>query len=385
MHRILHPFRQQREGQTLAVFAVMIVALLAMMSLAIDLGMAFTARSEAQRVADAAALAGASVFMDLPEPADVGAAAEARAREYARLNVVRNRPVADEDVEVQVLLNQARVRVWIRRDGLPAWFSRFLGRDGLAVRAMAAAEATTDGSTDCLKPWAVLDAFLEHDGTPPAANAPYNPNIHYYEPARARCGTGTGYGAATARDNSCDFGLEFVIKANNPNDPAVPTPGIFMPVRLPADKNQGQCHTGGGGPYERNICSCNNTSISIGDWVSAEPGNMSGPTMKGVDDLYKQDPSATWGPDGVVSEFGNGSPRVAKMILISPDAVYRSGMQQWEVMNFGQFFIEEFWEEGKGNEKIAHVRGRFMYYMSGTGMGQGSATSPLVRTLRLVE
>ena len=45
------------KGMTLVIMAFAIVALLAMAGLAIDLGFLYVARSEAQRAADAAALA----------------------------------------------------------------------------------------------------------------------------------------------------------------------------------------------------------------------------------------------------------------------------------------------------------------------------------------
>jgi hypothetical protein len=386
IRRIRSCVRTDREGQTLAVVAISVVALLAIMSLGIDLGMAYTARAEAQRVADSAALAGASVFMEFPEPPNREALADARAREYAAMNVVRNRPVDPvDDVVVQVLLNEEKVRVWVRRTGLPAWFARFIGVNDLSVQAMAAAQAMNAGTTECLKPWAVVDAFLRKDGTPPDPDEPFNPDEHDYDPATARCGGGTGYGADTPRSGECDFGLEFTIKSNNPNDDAVPAPGTFMPIRIPVSDDQESCSQGGGGPYQRNICACNATPIKIGDMVQKEPGNIAGPTIRGVEDLTNQDPTATWGNQGVISEFGDGSPRIAKMVLISPRQLITPGMQSWEVVNFGQFFIEEFWQEGQGNDRIAHVRGRFMYYMSGTAGAQGDATSPLVKTLRLVE
>jgi hypothetical protein len=378
--------RTGREGQTLAVVAVMMVALLGMMALAIDLGMAYTARAEAQRVADSAALAGASIFLDHPGPVDSVAAAVMLAREFAALNTVRNRPVNPlEDVTVEVFKDQGLVRVWVQRDGLPAWFSRLLGRESLTVRARAAAQAVEEGTTDCLMPWAVADAFLRNDGTPPGENEPFDPDEHFFEPAAARCGSGTGYGAATARGEDCDFGHQFIIKSNRPNSSAVPYPGIFMPIDIPVSEDQGTCLSGGGGPYQRNICACNSTSVSIGDSVRNLPGNRSGPTVSGVGELVNKDPYAAWGPSGVISDHGNGSPRVVKMILIAPNDIEGTGRDYWTVRNFGQFFIEEFWEEGHGVNAEAHVRGRFMYYMSGTGGGPGEATSPLVKTLRLVE
>src|SRR5579884_3664034 len=51
-------------GASLVLVAAVLVALLAAASLAVDLGLLYVARSQAQRAADAAALAGASAFVD---------------------------------------------------------------------------------------------------------------------------------------------------------------------------------------------------------------------------------------------------------------------------------------------------------------------------------
>src|SRR5882724_5851621 len=51
-------------GQTILLVAVSLVALLGMAALAIDVVTLYTARSEVQRAADAAALAGAKAFVD---------------------------------------------------------------------------------------------------------------------------------------------------------------------------------------------------------------------------------------------------------------------------------------------------------------------------------
>ena len=66
-------------GATLAFIAVAMVAVLGSLALAVDLAMARTAHGEAQRVADAAALAGASVFME-NEISDPEGAATRRAQ-----------------------------------------------------------------------------------------------------------------------------------------------------------------------------------------------------------------------------------------------------------------------------------------------------------------
>jgi len=56
--------RRGERGQTILLVAVSIVSLLAMAALAIDVVTLYTARSETQRAADAAALAGAKAFVD---------------------------------------------------------------------------------------------------------------------------------------------------------------------------------------------------------------------------------------------------------------------------------------------------------------------------------
>ena len=54
--------RKNERGQTIALVAASLVALLGMAALSIDVVTLYVARGEAQRAADAAALAGASIF-----------------------------------------------------------------------------------------------------------------------------------------------------------------------------------------------------------------------------------------------------------------------------------------------------------------------------------
>src|ERR1700681_2340729 len=56
--------RSGERGQTIILVAVSLVSLLGMVALAIDVVTLYVARSEMQRAADAAALAGAKAFVD---------------------------------------------------------------------------------------------------------------------------------------------------------------------------------------------------------------------------------------------------------------------------------------------------------------------------------
>ena len=57
-----------RRGATAAFVVVTLAALLGMVALAVDVGMLMKVRSDAQRAADAAALAGAQDFMTGSDP-----------------------------------------------------------------------------------------------------------------------------------------------------------------------------------------------------------------------------------------------------------------------------------------------------------------------------
>ena len=55
--------RRRERGVTILIVAVAMIAMLAMLALAIDVGSLYAAEGDAQRTADAAALAGAKVFV----------------------------------------------------------------------------------------------------------------------------------------------------------------------------------------------------------------------------------------------------------------------------------------------------------------------------------
>src|SRR5688500_4802580 len=89
-------------GGTLVIVAVSMVAMMSAMALAIDLGMLYKNRSDAQRTADAAALAGASAYLDVFGAAAVTPARN-RAVEYLGSNSVGNELV-DTSTSVQAFV-----------------------------------------------------------------------------------------------------------------------------------------------------------------------------------------------------------------------------------------------------------------------------------------
>src|ERR1700675_2913313 len=190
------------------VAVVMLFVVGAMAALSIDVVTLYTARSEAQLAADAAALAGARVLanpgMTSASDATVGAnavpSAIAVATQVAASNPVGGRnlvPGASPCIsgqEICVNINQGitnfianpQVTVQVQRSDLPTFFARIWGRTTITVKASATAEAYNPSNvpgtsanpklavaTMCVKPWLV----------PNVSPDPGHTNTQIFDPA----------------------------------------------------------------------------------------------------------------------------------------------------------------------------------------------------------
>lgn len=165
-------------GATAFFLAVGMSVFLGATAIAVDLGMLATARTEAQRTADAAALAGASALVFVPN--DKRKARE-WAQEYAQLNAVRGTPVTLRDQDIQVIGDTVRVTVVRSQDyGGPVatTFARVFGVDGVDISAVAAAHAAPQSVVvNCLLPLTLADRWV-NQGSPE-----WDPSEgDYYEP-----------------------------------------------------------------------------------------------------------------------------------------------------------------------------------------------------------
>jgi hypothetical protein len=148
--------RSGERGQTIILVAVSLVSLLAMAALAIDVVTLYVARSEMQRAADAAALAGAKAFVDSgvtslattdPNYATVQGLAQTMATTTINSTVPQNRIQGAAPVLVGTPTfdftrpGDPQVSVTVQRADLPTFFSRIWGRTFSTVTATAVAEA----------------------------------------------------------------------------------------------------------------------------------------------------------------------------------------------------------------------------------------------------
>jgi hypothetical protein len=176
--------------------AVSLAALLGLAALAIDVTTLYLAHSEAEKVADAAALAGAKAFVstgftsgglgDWNNPVAQGLACN-NSNGYADLQAqaaANQNTVAGAAPTVTTACNfdhpqDPQITVTVTRTGLPTFFSRIFGRRVAQVTATATAEAfnpsepTADANVSVanVKPWLVANCDYSHGG-PQNVNCP---------------------------------------------------------------------------------------------------------------------------------------------------------------------------------------------------------------------
>lgn len=422
-------------GGTLVLIAVALVGIMASMALAIDLGMLYKNRSDAQRVADAASLAGAADYLEATPQVTK---ARDNAVEYILKNKVGNDavdPVTDSashvegsdlvfesrEATVRVMPAVFKVRVEIRRAENATWFARVFGKNAMPVRARAAAEAVNTGTARCLKPFALPDMWDEGTGDTNGdkiweegenwgyTGATDGDRYERYQPGST---TATGYGGGWRNTNgqgiTDDYGRQVTLKyqgnlqPNKKGEPINLPPSFYLTWRLPTDPNVKKCKDPNASSTDNgeqavlaNVCNCNTSPITLFDTSSyyAKPGIAANPLNGALDQLIDDDPGAVWNEatksvDGSYLKDGwISSPRVVKVALFSPEQLQDDkilqGNKPIEFNNFGLLFLEKP-AQGKNKGKPGDITGRFLRYVSGDE-NLGPASGPLVKYIKLVE
>lgn len=374
---------RNERGATMIMIAIAMTAMLGMVALAVDVGMLFNVRSEAQRAADAAALAGAGSLIG--EPGNESRA-RATAIRFGDANSVNETAAAVLPEDVDVDLAEGEVTVTVRRtadrgSAVATWFARVLGIDAVDVDATATAEVAPAGAATCLKPFSIYDQYHDVDGDGDWSDGDaYEPEAHGYgsdwrDPGQPG-DDGLGYVG--------DFGRPIALKGYDGASGAESCcpgngPSWYYPWNIP-DVDDGPVT--GANRYRDNIANCNPAIVSVGEEYQVETGDMRGPTKKGVEDLIALDPSAYW--DDVSNSIANSrytpwesSPRIAIVPTFSPSREFDPGKKPIEFTNFVAVFVESV--SGNGNSQV--VLGRILYP---SGVGGGNATAPAAKHVRLI-
>jgi hypothetical protein len=357
-HTMLSHRRSRRvldeTGMSLVFVSVGFMAFFAATTLAIDVGLFMTARTQAQNSADAAALAGATAFVyeSFDNRSSSGPAVQSALNTALRNKVVGG-DVAITPADVTFPAGTGgqfdRVQVTVRKNNIPTLIGNVFKVPYFDILATATAEASAANAMTCVKPFTIPDKWVEKqdptwsyqstfDRYDNKGNVIANPDI--YIPPSATYRTWT----------DADAGTYFILRAGKGNNIA---PTMYYSWKMPSAI--------GGDFYRENIANCNTETIPMGVSMTQEPGDKEGPTIQGMQDLWAKDPNAYWDAEAkkVVSEFGQ-SPRVFPIPLYDPD-VYQSGMQTGRTAtliarNWVGFFIEGF----NGNEvygRIVPIRG----------------------------
>ena len=324
--------RHDDRGVSILMIAVSMVFILGMAGLGIDLASLYVARNQAQRAADAGALAAAQYIAKDCTAADGSltpscqAIAKQKAAAVANANLIAGVSPdvsATNDVDVRFLVtnaNDPQIQVIASRDTghsnpMPTFFVKIFGINTANVSAVAVAEAFNPagggppvGAT-CLKPWLMPNCDTGHVWDKNSGS--------YANPACVDNSTSlaTQYSQFINTSPGVDYSTDLLhpgpvsqggvqgemitIKSSDPSTAAGPSK--FYPIYLPLSSKAatscpscGSASSGGSGSasgafYRQNIECCNATPVTCGDQtIQAISGNMVGPTANGVDCLIHE-------------------------------------------------------------------------------------------------
>jgi hypothetical protein len=375
--------RKNQRGMALAFVGVGLMALMGVTILSVDVGMLVTARNQAQNSADAGAFAGAlSLVFDDWNDRSAGGPAVQNALAAGRANEVMSRMVSVAPGDVTFPNDPAgnpnRVRVQVFRTGgranpVSTLVAQFFGIPTADISAFATGEAAPSNAQTCVKPFTIPDKWIEMQ-TPPwdmtdtfdmynnHGQLIANPDI--YVPSSQ-----SGY---TGYDATDDKGTLIRIKTANGNNIS---PSFYFPFRVGSSN--------GADDYRWNIENCNTTRMTYGDLPDSEPGNMSGPTVQGVEALVLQDSAAYWDSthNRPMSSY-HPSPRVGIIPVFDP-IYWEQGKQTGnnaalKIVNFIGIFILGM----EGNDVIARITPVTGLIEGGYGPAPMGA---FPKTVRLVE
>ena len=365
MRNRLRHLRHDERGMTMAFVAMGFMAFLTATTLAIDVGMYMSARSQAQNAADAGALSGAVAlaFNDFDNRNASGPAVSAAVSAAKANAMVGESPsVLPSDVTFpnDPSGNPTRVKVAVYRNAarlnqIPTIFGRLFGVDAVNISAVATAEASQANAMTCVKPFMIPDRWTEASGqfNPMTSDFRMYDNRGNLLPANQRDvyipANQPGYTGYTDDDR----GTQLILRAGTGNN--------IEPTAYQSWSMPGSNGLIGGEFYRSNISGCNATIISIDMsnplYLTQEPGAMEGPTNQGIDELIAKDPNAHWDTGCRCVRGSNApiSPRVTPLPLYDPKK-YAEGKANGRNADFWLANIMGFFiDRRQGNQVYGYI------------------------------
>jgi len=310
---------KQERGQTILLVAISLISLLAMAALAIDVVTLYAARSETQRAADAAALAGAKAVADSgvttlsptdPNLLDAAGLARSMAASAITAMLTANNPPINQVAGQPITSSQTvtfpstanppnsnpYVTVTLQVTTLPTFFARIWGNRSASVTASATAEAYNPANVQNftriapkgVKPWLVANLDPNNSNTPFINIATGAIEVGAVEVVgeqlnlTANCGPGPGCAPALPLQTHAGLQVDYVPAAvqnpSNSNDVCPSPSACTQNPTYPDYQNSIQCH-------DVNPYPCGG-SVNNASWDPAVyPGTIAGPTALGAECL----------------------------------------------------------------------------------------------------
>jgi len=344
MKGLLAKVHSRERGVVIIWIAFFMITMLGFVALGIDVAKVMATRTELQNAADAAALAGASA-VDVANGNIVQNTAVGRAQATA----ADNKAFVNEPLPVQLLGSDVsfpttrQCKVTVRRDAgaggeMVTHVAQVLGIKSMSLTATATAEAS---------------------------------------PAKGICNKLAPMGAIPAAGNPTDFipgcAHQYTLKQGQGGG----TEGNYQALDFPAPCNDGACagySQTGANTYRCLLGNGYGCCISVGQKLQTEPGNMTGPTRQGLQDLWDGDTDRR--SNICYENYTGNNNRIVNVPVISAPA---NGRTDVTVLAFAAFFLKVRPSGGPSQP----VTGEFINLVA-PGEGGGPAGSTLF-SLRLVK
>lgn len=357
LHRLWSRLGDER-GVSLALLAVGAAVFIGMAAIAIDLGMLMAAKTDAQRVADAAAHGGAVRLAQLASSPKTTREDEARdaAQATAAANAILGESYTGlqdgdvtfpEDHKVRAVVYRNRAR----NNPLGTFFARILGINEVDMAVDATAAVFIGGAAECALPIALPDRWTETEDTPdwPTLDDTFDPDdtedtgdddyVSWQEAKEQGLDFYTGYD-----DES--YGFQVKLRAAGGGAGEF-NPSWYGVWRHPTDGGSGS--ESGTNDYRKAItgeaCLDRDRIVKRGDQVDTEPGNFPEPTKRAFEDLISQDEDAYWDQGDACVKRGDScvesSPRIRTLPLFDPTEIPDPGSKPFTITNFMSIFVED--------------------------------------------
>ena len=297
----------------------------------LDYGMMWVSRRQAQNAADAGALAGAVArgYDDFDDPPLSSGLAHESAEQVATAPLANNLVWQQAGTAVVTFdcpagVTGRCVKVEVYRDGtngsaaLPTLFGPILGITSQKVKAAATARVGSGNATDCLRPIAFADDWLEQrtplgefNSYDETTGLPLSGDRDEYTAPNA---TETGRTISLPPPGG-DLGERIIWALDLPTtSPATPiTRNLAVPLNL------------GPGDYGDMIENCSGQLVQLGQTIPVESVAHIGETAPAFANLMTADPTVTWNggdfriDNSCAPQCASVSPRLIPVALYDPD------------------------------------------------------------------